>query len=221
MATYIGHVESVTDALCLFEACRLQLLPMARRRLSDSERSLVTSGAVFVWCEQESGVKRWTDGHNWSASRVQGSFLTYRQVDDDARLLTDGLVKRGISLLRSDGYKMHLVGYHTTRSIDSLQRPSLDERLASVRVCQHLYPSVNKQPMIQADYRKRRRPTETTRYLPYPSPSRSKSPEAWNTLSVKLPSIDQLLRGMEWTKHQHIPKRAPEDVRLVAALTRI
>ena len=81
METYNGHVRSPADAIILFEACRLGLLPRVQRRLSEKERQSIRSGSVFVWDEREAGMRRWTDGKSWSASRVSGSFLTYREME--------------------------------------------------------------------------------------------------------------------------------------------
>ncbi|KAL8931435.1 MAG: hypothetical protein Q9211_006966 [Gyalolechia sp. 1 TL-2023] len=81
METYNGHVRTPADAIILFEACRLGLLPRVQRRLSEKERQSIKSGSVFVWDEREAGMRRWTDGKSWSASRVSGSFLTYREME--------------------------------------------------------------------------------------------------------------------------------------------
>ncbi|KAI4204708.1 MAG: hypothetical protein LQ350_001023 [Teloschistes chrysophthalmus] len=81
METYNGHVRAPADAIILFEACRLGLLPRVQRRLSEKERQSIKSGSVFVWDEREAGMRRWTDGKSWSASRVSGSFLTYREME--------------------------------------------------------------------------------------------------------------------------------------------
>jgi len=81
METYYGHVKTPQDAILLFEACRLGLLPRVQRRLSEKERQQIRSGSVFVWDEREAGMRRWTDGKSWSASRVSGSFLTYREME--------------------------------------------------------------------------------------------------------------------------------------------
>jgi len=81
METYHGHVRSPQDAIMLFEACRMGILPRVQRRLSEKERSQIKSGSVFVWDEREAGMRRWTDGKSWSASRVSGSFLTYREME--------------------------------------------------------------------------------------------------------------------------------------------
>ncbi|KAH9905976.1 Gti1/Pac2 family-domain-containing protein [Xylariomycetidae sp. FL2044] len=81
METYHGYVRTPADAIKLFEACRLGQLPRVQRRLSEKERQSIRSGSVFVWDEREAGMRRWTDGKSWSASRVSGSFLTYREME--------------------------------------------------------------------------------------------------------------------------------------------
>ncbi|KAK7728220.1 Gluconate transport-inducing protein [Cytospora paraplurivora] len=81
METYHGLVRTPADAIKLFEACRVGLLPRVQRRLSEKERQSIRSGSVFVWDEREAGMRRWTDGKSWSASRVSGSFLTYREME--------------------------------------------------------------------------------------------------------------------------------------------
>ncbi|CAG8472168.1 1309_t:CDS:2 [Paraglomus brasilianum] len=81
METYYGYVKAPQDAIILFEACRLGGLNRIQRRLSEKERSQIRSGSVFVWDEREAGMRRWTDGKSWSASRVSGSFLTYRELE--------------------------------------------------------------------------------------------------------------------------------------------
>ena len=81
METYRGFVRTPQDAIKLFEACRLGHLPRVQRRLSEKERQSIQSGSVFVWDEREAGMRRWTDGKSWSASRVSGSFLTYREME--------------------------------------------------------------------------------------------------------------------------------------------
>lgn len=48
METYNGHVRTPADAIILFEACRLGLLPRVQRRLSEKERQSIKSGSVFV-----------------------------------------------------------------------------------------------------------------------------------------------------------------------------
>ncbi|KAJ1914841.1 Gluconate transport-inducing protein [Mycoemilia scoparia] len=79
--TYYGFIETSHDALLVFEACRLNLLTRVQRRFGERERQSIRSGSVFVWDEEESGMRRWTDGRTWSPSRVHGSFLIYYELE--------------------------------------------------------------------------------------------------------------------------------------------
>ncbi|EIN07191.1 hypothetical protein PUNSTDRAFT_45659 [Punctularia strigosozonata HHB-11173 SS5] len=68
------HLRDARDAHMVFEAVRLGILKPVTRRLNEIERStFIQSGAVFVWEESEddSGLKRWTDGRVWSQSRMR------------------------------------------------------------------------------------------------------------------------------------------------------
>ncbi|KAL1311050.1 hypothetical protein AAFC00_001264 [Neodothiora populina] len=146
METYHGHVRTPADAIILFEACRVGLLPRVQRRLSEKERLSIKSGSVFVWDEREAGMRRWTDGKSWSASRVSGSFLTYREMEgkrggngfaaprsnrdglkgsehesaddgpDGYRYKPDGLMKQSFSITTSTGQHLHLISYFARSS---------------------------------------------------------------------------------------------------------
>ncbi|MCJ1318277.1 hypothetical protein MMC15_003605 [Xylographa vitiligo] len=79
--TWDGHVSSTRDALVLFESCLKGDLRHVPRRPHDRERSqLIKSGSVFIYEENASGIKRWTDGVPWSPSRILGNFLVYREL---------------------------------------------------------------------------------------------------------------------------------------------
>ena len=79
--TWFGHVATARDALILFEACLNGTLHHVPRRPHDRERSqLIKSGCVFIYEENASGIKRWTDGVPWSPSRILGNFLVYREL---------------------------------------------------------------------------------------------------------------------------------------------
>ncbi|KAK9900108.1 hypothetical protein P389DRAFT_176962 [Cystobasidium minutum MCA 4210] len=70
------------DALMVFEAARRGICPVVTRRLHDGEKSkMITSGSVFAFDEQSTGIKRWTDGALWSPSRIIGNYLIYRELD--------------------------------------------------------------------------------------------------------------------------------------------
>ena len=73
---FYGHVETTGDALRLIQAARQGIIPRITRRLNDLERrAMIRSGSVFVFSSEESGIKRWTEGLSWSASRIVGNFL--------------------------------------------------------------------------------------------------------------------------------------------------
>ncbi|KAF9882571.1 hypothetical protein FE257_006857 [Aspergillus nanangensis] len=80
--TFNGYVASTQDALVLFEACLTGVLHHVPRRPHDRERGhLVRSGSIFIYEENSSGIKRWTDGVTWSPSRILGNFLVYRELE--------------------------------------------------------------------------------------------------------------------------------------------
>ncbi|KAI0944250.1 hypothetical protein AcW1_002005 [Taiwanofungus camphoratus] len=76
------HLRDARDAHVVFEAVRLNILPLITRRLTATEREQLKSGNVFVWEEAEhkqGGLERWTDGRRWSQSRMRGDYLFYEE----------------------------------------------------------------------------------------------------------------------------------------------
>ncbi|KAK4613810.1 cAMP-independent regulatory protein pac2 [Fulvia fulva] len=170
METYNGHVRTPADAIILFEACRIGLLPRVQRRLSEKERQSIKSGSVFVWDEREAGMRRWTDGKSWSASRVSGSFLTYREMEgkrgggssfdksanrdgmpqdgdsdggpDGYRYKPDGLMKQSFSITTNQGQHLHLISYfsRSATTAQGLIQPSQDPQLRHIRPEKGMYP---------------------------------------------------------------------------------
>jgi hypothetical protein len=81
-ATYFGFIPSTFDALILVEAVLRGKLNHVARRPHDRERdTVIKSGTIFIYEEHSSGIKRWTDGIQWSPSRILGNFLIYRQLE--------------------------------------------------------------------------------------------------------------------------------------------
>jgi hypothetical protein len=81
-STFTGLIATTYDALVLFEACLRGHLNHVPRRPHDRERNfLIRSGCVFIYVANESSIKRWTDGVNWSPSYILGNFLIYRELD--------------------------------------------------------------------------------------------------------------------------------------------
>ncbi|KZW03048.1 hypothetical protein EXIGLDRAFT_664664 [Exidia glandulosa HHB12029] len=75
------HIRNANDAHVIFEAVRLGILPIIKRRLAPVERDLLRSGEVFVWeeAEHKGSLERWTDGRRWSQSRMREPFLFYEE----------------------------------------------------------------------------------------------------------------------------------------------
>lgn len=99
MPTFQGFVQNSMDGLILFEACLSGKLHHVPRRPHDRERNqLIKSGNIFIYEENASGIKRWTDGVAWSPSRILGNFLIYRELD---KPFPPGEKKRAIKRKRS------------------------------------------------------------------------------------------------------------------------
>jgi hypothetical protein len=64
VSPFTGYVETTVNALCLIHAARQGVIPCITRRLNDSEcRTVIKSGAVFVFGVEEGGIERWTGTH--------------------------------------------------------------------------------------------------------------------------------------------------------------
>lgn len=80
--TWKGFIHTTHDALIIVEATLQGKLSHIARRPHEKERgSVILSGNVFVYEENASGIKRWTDGIQWSPSRIMNNFLVYRELD--------------------------------------------------------------------------------------------------------------------------------------------
>lgn len=111
--SFYGRVENEADCVVLIDLARRGLVPRVQRRLTSRKRRQIRHGSIFIYCEEESRIRRWTDDMSWTPSRVQGVFLVYRQ------LLTDTpMVKKTYSATCA-GRSFHVVGY--------LQAPCLED----------------------------------------------------------------------------------------------
>lgn len=82
--TFKGYIEDENDALLILQATLDGKLKHIPRRPYEIERPyLIVSGNIFVFIEEISGIKRWTDGVSWSPSRIANKFLIYKEVDKD------------------------------------------------------------------------------------------------------------------------------------------
>ncbi|KAI9224931.1 Gti1/Pac2 family-domain-containing protein [Blastocladiella britannica] len=83
--SYFGTLETIHDVLLIVEGVRRGVLNRVTRRLSPLYRDAIRSGSVFVRVEGEARIQRWTDGKTWSPSRLQGSFLVYKECEERPR----------------------------------------------------------------------------------------------------------------------------------------
>lgn len=145
MESYNGVLQSKLDALYLIEAAKMDMIPQVMERFSPFERQrYIRSGSVFIWNENKSNIKRWTDGRKWSASRVSGQFLSYKEMKppgkgaDSCHIVDvkhDGMLKQSFSYqVGQDRY--HIVSYMEPKcaKCGSLQRPSTDIRFRGLKV---------------------------------------------------------------------------------------
>lgn len=80
--TYQGYIGDTTDAVIIMQAVLDEKLSPVNRRVNAKERpDTIVLGNVFVFIEESSKIKRWTDGTAWLASRILGRFLIYREVE--------------------------------------------------------------------------------------------------------------------------------------------
>lgn len=75
-----GYISNYEEALLLVHAARLGGVELSTERLNSDEREMINSGNIFIFIENENGMKRWTDGRIWSPSKICGEFLIYQEV---------------------------------------------------------------------------------------------------------------------------------------------
>lgn len=139
--TYNGRIKSLKDALLVLEGARLGYLPKIKRRLNGLEREFIKPNCIFAWNETECGMKRWTDGKIWSASKVSGPFLIYKELDNDkVTLKKNGFTKQSFSLTTKQQEKLHLIAYYR-EDLDSndLMTPTSDPMLKDIRLNGNIY----------------------------------------------------------------------------------
>ncbi|KAJ3063231.1 hypothetical protein HDU98_000927 [Podochytrium sp. JEL0797] len=142
-STVTGFVKEPYDASLVIAAIvsgALQALNAVPMSLSDLR---IESGTVLVFAENSSmgQMVRWRDGKRWSASRLQGPFLLYREVEASSnsspstttspssthpeqearfqntvvrgktKFVPNGLAKRTLTLTGSDGNRYRVISY--------------------------------------------------------------------------------------------------------------
>lgn len=141
--TYHGLIMNLQDALLILEGIRLGVLPKVQRRLNDFERKCIVAGSIYAWNENELGMKRWTDGKSWLASKVKGPFLIYQEHDGTRNVKANGLVKQSFSLTTKQNEKFHLIAYYDpaerSKGVPSGKIPSQDANLLKLQLDPSVY----------------------------------------------------------------------------------
>ncbi|ORY53882.1 hypothetical protein BCR33DRAFT_779194 [Rhizoclosmatium globosum] len=106
--TFKGMVSTEFDACLLIEACIANVLHTVNTQIHSSIKMKIQSGTCVVFAETKDSLHtvRWRDGLQWSASRNQGSFLLYKEVDDRKKIKPDGLSNE---LLRLKGLMVYVI----------------------------------------------------------------------------------------------------------------
>ncbi|KAK4137314.1 hypothetical protein BT67DRAFT_340637, partial [Trichocladium antarcticum] len=86
-----GFCANAADLLFVVEGVLRGHFPLINRRVVRDERDqVIRSGNIFV-CETSAGpIKRWTDGLDWSNSRVMDGGFVYRQLREGAVMPAKG-----------------------------------------------------------------------------------------------------------------------------------
>ena len=155
--THLDVYKRQADVLLILQAVLDGRLAAVGRRPYEIERpQLITSGNVFVFVEELSRIRRWTDGVRWSPSRILGKFLVYRELEKRRRttppaLRSDGLIKKALSLqlfdpVRQQRETIHLISYYSKGDLQSrsLVTPSCDPFFETVRPCPELIEALDK-----------------------------------------------------------------------------
>lgn len=112
--TYSGYIGLTKDAVLVIQGVLNQELNSVHRRPHERERAeLIRLGHVFVFIEEQLGIKRWTDGVAWSPSRILGRFLVYRELDrgamgDDKRRRKRSVAKAAAAAAAAGGHSPQL-----------------------------------------------------------------------------------------------------------------
>lgn len=191
--TYHGYIGNTEDAVLVMQAVLDKKLPAISRRVNPTERSeVILLGNVFVFLEDSSNIKRWTDGITWSASRILGRFLVYREVDKDNlvdKSLRGKRKKRSASVVADEAA--------TSTETDSLMSSSRSE----VKMARRASEMGLRRGSEIMDYR--------SGYIPWPP----KHDPGLNKKTISFTVIDDDEDGKETKRTIHlISYFAPQDI---------
>ncbi|KAK6967144.1 Gti1/Pac2 family-domain-containing protein [Favolaschia claudopus] len=129
--SFYGIIETTLDALRLIYATQRGVIASIDRCLDDVERrTMIKSGAIFVYRAEEAAASSWTDGLLWSIPQRKGDFLLYESLAPTIH----GLTKKTISIL-TEGTTFELISYYSSVNLPgTLQRPSAHRDITAVPI---------------------------------------------------------------------------------------
>lgn len=168
MKKITGYINNYEEAMLIMHASRLGCFEPTKKRLSNDEREKIESGDIFCFVENESGLKRWTDGRIWSPSKICGEFLVYQEVprylsknsikkrknDEDQDLERFGLQKKEEAVDRTTMHKKTIcIKYENNNyHIIAYYRPIfVNNSLMDMQFFQKLSNALNIFPVLRSD----------------------------------------------------------------------
>ncbi len=84
VCSFFGYLDSPEDCALVITACfnGSGLAVPVQTRLTNAQKDAIDSGTCFVFKEEESGIRRWTDRFKWTKSRLDGinAFCSGQQI---------------------------------------------------------------------------------------------------------------------------------------------
>jgi len=125
MKKITGYINNYEEAILIMHASRLGFFEPTKQRLSNDERDRIESGDIFCFIENESGLKRWTDGRIWSPSKICGEFLVYQEVP---RHLSKNSIKK-----RKNDEKKDLEKFGLHKKEDAVDRTTMHKKTICIK----------------------------------------------------------------------------------------
>ncbi|KAI9330853.1 hypothetical protein BDR26DRAFT_922367 [Obelidium mucronatum] len=159
-------ISSPVEAQLLLEAGLAGKYPILNAGPTMTTTTHIKSGTVVIFAENNrySQMIRWRDGKRWSPSRPQGPYLLYREVEaaskktfvgsiheestrftnlalrPNCRFIPNGLAKRTIGLVGSDGLKYRVISYFYPVDVEHFFHENGQGRLVSPSQCPEFQP---------------------------------------------------------------------------------
>ncbi|ELA46187.1 hypothetical protein VCUG_02323 [Vavraia culicis subsp. floridensis] len=142
-----GYIHSYNEASLIVHAVRLGIIEPIKERLSNADRENIKSGCIFVFIEDDSGIKRWTDGKIWSPSKILGHFLLYKEVPK--HLSKSAIKKRNANAVKRE----RVISIHTQMQNDEFslfkKTISIKHETKSYHIISYFQPIFDKRGILE------------------------------------------------------------------------